>query len=99
MKKTAAGPSAWMADWPVYLLAAAAQLILDAAASWFLNCFRLGVSRQQLASAVAFAYLVDLLLFPLGFVIAFVAPGSAAGLLLFLPLLVLLSVLQRDRTQ
>ena len=31
--------------------------------------------------------------------IAFVAPGSAAGLLLFLPLLLLLSVLQGDRTQ
>ncbi|HEV7526270.1 MAG TPA: EAL domain-containing protein [Acidimicrobiia bacterium] len=87
------------ADWPIYLAAAGAQLVVDAAVSWYLNCFRLGVSRDLLAKALGFAYLVDLLLFPLGYVIAFVAAGSPAGLLLVVPLLVLLSVLQRDRTQ
>ena len=87
-----------IADWPVYVLAGVAQLAFDAAASWFLNCYRLGVPLRQLTQALAFAYLVDLLLFPVGYVIAFVAPGSPTGLLLFLPLVVLLSVLQRDRT-
>ena len=86
-------------DWPVYLLAALAQLAFDASSSWFLNCFRLGVSKQKLASALGFAYLVDLLLFPAGYVIAFVAPRSTAGLLLLVPLLVLLSLLHRDRTR
>jgi diguanylate cyclase (GGDEF)-like protein len=85
-------------DLPVYALAAVAQFAFDTASSWFLNCYRLGVSRQQLASALGFTYLVDLLLFPVGYLVAFVAPGATAGLLLFVPVLVLLSVLQRDRT-
>ena len=88
-----------LADWPVYLLAGVAQLAFDASSSWYLNCFRLGVSTRRLMSALGFAYLVDLLLFPTGYVVAFVAPGSTAGLLLFVPLLGLLSLLQRDRTR
>ena len=86
-------------DWPVYVMAAVAQLAFDTASSWFLNCYRLGVSRRTLTSALGFTYFVDLLLFPAGYLIAFVAPGSPAGLLLLVPLLVLLSVLQRDRTR
>jgi diguanylate cyclase (GGDEF)-like protein len=88
-----------LADWPVYVLASAAQLVFDAISSWFLNCYRLGVPRAQLAAALRFTYLVDLLLFPIGYAVAFVAPGSAFGLVLFAPLLVLLSLLQRDRTE
>jgi diguanylate cyclase (GGDEF)-like protein len=87
-----------LADWPVYLLAAVAQFACDTAATWFLNCYRLGVPAKTLASALEFTYLVDLLLFPVGYLVAFVAPGSPAGLLLFVPLLVLLAVLHRDRT-
>jgi len=86
-----------LTDWPVYVLAGVAQLAFDTAATWFLNCYRLGVPAKDLIAALEFAYLVDLLLFPVGYVIAFVAPGSAAGLMLFVPVLVLLSVLQRDR--
>jgi diguanylate cyclase (GGDEF)-like protein len=86
-----------LSDWPVYILAGVAQLTFDAAATWLLNCYRLGVPTKDVVSALEFAYLVDLLLFPVGYVIAFVAPGSAAGLVLFVPVLVLLSVLQRDR--
>src|SRR5207249_1264981 len=52
---------------------------------------------KTLASALEFTYLVDLLLFPVGYVVAFVAPGSTTGLLLFVPLLVLLAVLHGDR--
>jgi diguanylate cyclase (GGDEF)-like protein len=88
-----------LGDWPVYLGAGLAQLAFDATSSWFLNCFRLGVSRRRLASALGFAYLVDLLLFPAGYVIAFVAPGTPLGLVLFVPLLALLSMLNRDRTR
>ncbi len=86
-----------LADWPVYVGAAVAQLAFDAAATWFLNCYRLGVPINKLVSALELTYLVDLLLFPVGYVIAFVAPRSPAGLVLFVPVLVLLSVLQRDR--
>jgi diguanylate cyclase len=88
-----------LSDWPVYVIAGVAQLAVDAAASWFLNCYRLGVSTRQLVSALLFTHLVDLLLFPAGYVIAFVAPGNTAGLLLLAPLLVLISLLQRDRTR
>ena len=48
--------------------------------SWFLNCYRLG--RPDAGSSrrrSRFTYLVDLLLFPAGYVIAFVAPGSTVG--------------------
>ena len=88
-----------MADWPVYLAAGLAQLAFDAASSWFLGSYRLGVPLRTLTSALKFAYLVDVLLFPIGYVVAFVAPESTAGLLLFVPVLVLLSLLQRDRTR
>ena len=37
-------------------------------------------------------------MFPVGYLIAFVAPGSIVALLLFVPILVLLSLLQQDRT-
>jgi len=87
-----------LADWPVYLAAALAQLACDAVSSWFLACYRLGVQPRALMSALEFAYLVDLLLFPAGYVVAFVAPGSTIGLVLFAPLLALLCLLQRDRT-
>jgi diguanylate cyclase (GGDEF)-like protein len=86
-------------DWPVFALAALAQFVFDTAASWFLNCFRLGVSRQSLTAALRFTYFVDLLLFPVGYIVAFVAPGSVAGLLLLAPLLVLLTLLNRDRVR
>ena len=42
-----------LADWPVYVLAAAAQIAFDTLATWFLNCFRLGVPLGQLASRSA----------------------------------------------
>jgi diguanylate cyclase (GGDEF)-like protein len=86
------------ADWPVYLLAGVAQFACDTAATWFLNCYRLGVPTKTLAAALEFTYLVDLLLLPVGYVVAFVAPGSPAGLVLFVPVLLLLAVLQGDRT-
>ncbi|MDQ1512125.1 MAG: hypothetical protein QOG50_3969 [Actinomycetota bacterium] len=88
-----------LADWPVYLLAGVAQFAFDTAATWFLNGYRLGIPTKTLAAALEFTYLIDLLLFPVGYVIAFVAPGSPAGLLLFVPVLVLLAVLHGDRTQ
>src|SRR5262245_56707424 len=88
-----------LADWPVYVVASAAQLVFDATSSWYLNCYRLGVPRAQLVAALRFTYLVDLLLFPIGYAVAFVAPGSVLGLALFAPLLVLLSLLQKDRTE
>ena len=47
-----------------------------------------------------FAYPIDLLLMPVGYVVAFAWPGSIVGLLLlFVPVLALLGVLQRDRTR
>jgi diguanylate cyclase (GGDEF)-like protein len=88
-----------VADWPVYALASLAQLVFDAFSSWYLNCFRLGVTRRELTSALRFTYFVDLLLFPIGYIVALVAPASPLGLVLLVPLLVLLSILQRDRTR
>src|SRR5262249_38725638 len=85
------------ADWPVYVAAAAAQFVCDAFAAWYLNCFRLGGRARALAPALLFAYAIDALLFPVGYAIALAAPRSVKGLLLFVPVLLLLVVLSRDR--
>ena len=86
-------------DWPIFVLAGLAQLAFDLASSLFLGCYRLGLPMRSLVSPLGFAYFVDVLLFPVGYAIAFVAPGSPAALLLLAPVLLLLVVLQRDRTR
>jgi diguanylate cyclase (GGDEF)-like protein len=85
-----------VSDWPVFLAAFMAQVACDAASAWLLNCYRLRLSVRALVAPLGFAYLVDLLLAPLGYLIAF-SLGSAAGLLLLAPVVLLLFVLQRDR--
>jgi diguanylate cyclase (GGDEF)-like protein len=89
------GPS--LSDWPVYVLALAAQFSLDAATSWVRNCYGLGVEPRQLAAALQFTFLCDLTLAPVGFAAALAVPHSAGALLLLLPPTALLAVLQWDR--
>ena len=86
-------------DWPVFLLAGLAQLACDASASWFLGCYRLGLSLGDLVSPLGFAYFVDISLLPLGYLIAFIAPRSPAALLFLGPVVLLLTGLQHDRTR
>jgi hypothetical protein len=83
--------------WPIFLIAFMSQIICDAFSAWLLNCYRLRLPLRALVTPLGFAYLVDLLLAPLGYAIAFAFPHSVAGLFLLTPLVFLLFILQRDR--
>ena len=89
------GPA--VADWPVYGLALCAQFSLDGATSWVRICYGLDVPISNLAVALRFTFLCDLLLAPIGFAAALALPGSPGALLLLLPLMLLLAMLQSDR--
>ena len=86
-----------LSAWPIFVLAFLAQITCDAFSAWLLNCYRLRLPLRALLAPLGFAYLVDLLLTPLGYGIAFAFPRSVAGLLLLAPLVLLLFILQRDR--
>ncbi len=89
--------AAHLSAWPIFLVAFTAQIACDAFSAWLLNCYRLRLPLRALLTPLGFAYLVDLLLAPLGYGIAFAFPGSVAGLFLLTPLVFLLFILQRDR--
>jgi diguanylate cyclase (GGDEF)-like protein len=89
--------AAHLSSWPIFLVAFTAQIACDAFSAWLLNCYRLRLPLRALLTPLGFAYLVDLLLAPLGYGIAFAFPGSVAGLFLLTPLVSLLFILQRDR--
>ncbi len=86
-----------LAGLPVYLLALAAQLGCDAAASWVRNSWGLGVPTRQLAAALRFTFSADVLLAPVGLASALAWPGTAAALVFLGPPIALLAMLQRDR--
>jgi len=86
-----------LADLPVYAAALAAQLACDASASWVRNAYGLGVPTRQLAAALRFTFLADILLAPIGLAAALAVPGSPAALLFLAPPTALLAMLQRDR--
>lgn len=87
------------ADLAIYALALGAQFVFDAGSSWVRNCYGLGVSTSQLAGALRFTFLADLLLAPIGFAAALAVPGSPAAVLFLIPPTLLLAMLQRDRLQ
>jgi HD-GYP domain-containing protein (c-di-GMP phosphodiesterase class II) len=93
-----AGDPSW-ADWPLYLAALAAQLATDLAASTLRERFALGIAAPLQAPVLAWVYLVDVLLAPVGLLVAFVALDAPQAVLLAVPLLVLLRVLAREREQ
>jgi diguanylate cyclase (GGDEF)-like protein len=92
------GPPSWH-DAPIYLLALAAQFGLDLATSLALEWLGAGVSPAVLVSALARAYLVDLLLAPIGLLAAFTAAGEPLGFLPVLSLALLLALLAADRRE
>ncbi|MDQ1466886.1 MAG: hypothetical protein QOH10_1301 [Actinomycetota bacterium] len=84
-------------DWITYLVALEAQFLFDAASSWVRNCHGLGVPSRMLLRALAFTFLCDLLLAPVGLASALALPGSPRALLFLIPPTVLLAMLQHDR--
>jgi HD-GYP domain-containing protein (c-di-GMP phosphodiesterase class II) len=83
-------------DWPVYLAALGAQFTLDFAAAareWPAH----GVSPRRHLQPLAWVYLVDALLAPVGLVAAFATSGQPYAYLLVLPLLGLLALFGLER--
>jgi diguanylate cyclase (GGDEF)-like protein len=93
----AAPGAADLGDWPVVVVALALQMSFDAGIAWLQTCYGFGVPIRQLATALRFTFLIDVLLAPIGFVAALAAPGSAWSLAFLAPVVILLGVLQRDR--
>jgi diguanylate cyclase (GGDEF)-like protein len=92
------GAPAWH-HWPVYGLALGAQFALDAASALLREWLGVGVGPGVLAPLLARAYLVDLLLAPIGFLAARSAAGDAYGFLPVLSLAALLALLATDRRE
>jgi len=89
---------AW-SDWPVYLLALAAQFALDLGVYAVRARLALDVPGREQLRALAWVWVVDGLLAPLGLLAAFAADRHPYAFLLVLPLGVLLTLFARERNE
>ena len=92
------GRPSW-GDGPVYALALASQFVFDACSSIGREWFGVGVAPRALAPVLARAYLVDLLLAPVGFLAALAAVNEPFGFVAVVPLAVLFALLAADRRE
>jgi HD-GYP domain-containing protein (c-di-GMP phosphodiesterase class II) len=86
-----------LSDWPIYLVALAAQFVVDAASAAGREWLALGVRPSVQLRAMTSVYAIDAGLAPVGLAVAFAAESSAYGVVLALPLVALLSVFARER--
>ncbi|HEY2937133.1 MAG TPA: HD-GYP domain-containing protein [Gaiellaceae bacterium] len=95
-----AGPRApdW-SDWPIYLAALAAQFVVDYASSASREWIAFGVPPGAQLRFMGWVWLVDAGLAPIGLLAAFSATGEPAVVLLVVPLIALLAVFARQRSQ
>ena len=87
------------ADWPVYLLALASQFMCDTTGAVLRDWLALRVAPKLQLGLLSWVYLVDTLLAPVGLVAAFAAEQAEYAYLLPLPLLVLLELFARERSE
>jgi diguanylate cyclase (GGDEF)-like protein len=92
------GPPDW-SDWPVYALALAAQFTFDLGSALGREWLGVGVPPRTLLPLLARAYLVDLLLAPIGFLAALAGAEHPFGFLPVLSLALLFALLARDRSE
>jgi putative nucleotidyltransferase with HDIG domain len=85
------------ADWPVYVLAMGAQLLLDGAAGALRAKLLDGQGALAFFRETTWVYALDAALWPVGLAFAFACSGGPVGLLLALPLLAVFSSFARDR--
>jgi HD-GYP domain-containing protein (c-di-GMP phosphodiesterase class II) len=88
---------AWSA-WPVYAAAVGSQFATDYVVTTLREWRALGVSPALQPRLLAWVYVVDALLSPLGLLAALGAGGEAWGVLLAMPVVGLLGVFARERT-
>jgi len=90
--------STW-GDWPWYLLALAAQFAFDFAVYALRARLALDVPGREQLRALAWVWVVDALLAPLGLVAAFATGRHPYAFLLVLPLAALLTLFARERNE
>jgi HD-GYP domain-containing protein (c-di-GMP phosphodiesterase class II) len=90
-------PRASWQDWPLYLVALAAQFTFDLASSLIRERLAFGVSARLFLRFLAWVFLVDVLLAPVGLLAAEAAEGMEYSPLLVLPLAGLLAIFARER--
>jgi HD-GYP domain-containing protein (c-di-GMP phosphodiesterase class II) len=83
----------------VLLLALAAQFLVESLASGLRERLHGGASLREQLDECRWIYLVDTLLAPIGLAVAFAATGRPWALLLPVPLLLLLLIFARERTE
>lgn len=86
-------------DWPWYLLALAAQFALDLGVYALRARLALDVPGREQLRALAWVWVVDGLLAPLGLLAAFATVGYPYAFLLVLPLGALLTLFARERNE
>ncbi len=84
---------------PVYLLALAAQFGCDAVSTYARERLARGTSVRELAGPLAWTFLVDSLLAPVGLLAAFAAASEPLAVLLVIPLAGLLRLFAVDRSE
>jgi HD-GYP domain-containing protein (c-di-GMP phosphodiesterase class II) len=85
------------ANWPVFLAALAAQFTFDFASSTAREQFAVGVPPRLLVRPLAWVFLVDALLAPVGLLAAIAGEDVQLSFLLALPLVGLLTIFARER--
>jgi putative nucleotidyltransferase with HDIG domain len=85
-------------DWPIYVAALVAQVVLDTAICTARAWTCLGVAPREILSEVAWVYRVDVLLAPVGLLAAFGAADEPYTVLLVVPLVGLFMIFSRERT-
>ena len=85
------------ADWPVYLAALAAQFGFDIGSSYARECLGYGLEVRELLGELRAIHVVDLLLSPVGLLVAFASVEESWTFLAILPLLGLLMIFARER--
>jgi HD-GYP domain-containing protein (c-di-GMP phosphodiesterase class II) len=93
-----AGPAdpTWV-DWPIYMAALAAQFGFDFGSSVARECFGYGLKVRELILELRDIFLVDLLLSPVGLMVALASVQELWTFLAVLPLLGLLVIFARER--
>jgi hypothetical protein len=95
----AGSPHADLDLWRLYLLAFAAQVVVDVVVATLREWVGSGVPPDLQLRILGFSVLVDVALAPVGLLAAVATPGGVLPLLMLMPLIGLLAVLGREREQ
>ncbi len=88
-----------LTDWPVYLAALGAMFATDATVAAFADRAGLGVPLHAIVRPSLWVYGVDAALAPIGFLAAYLAADTPAGVVLIIPLVGLLWLFGRERSR